>query len=73
MTDGKFFRIESINIRNFFLKKKISLLKSSNEFFYLSQDEDWNNYLYFKIKKFKRLRPKRQNLLKIKLKKKKTI
>ena len=64
-----FFRIESINIRNFF-KKKDFTIKSSNEFFYLSQDEDWNNYLYFKIKKFKRLRPKRQNLLKIKLKKK---
>ncbi len=67
----KIFSYRKNKHKKFFLKKKDFTIKSSNEFFYLSQDEDWNNYLYFKIKKFKRLRPKRQNLLKIKLKKKK--
>ena len=66
----KIFSYRKYKHNKFFFKKKDFTIKSSNEFFYLSQDKDWNNYLYSKIQKFKRPIARKQNLLKIKLKEK---
>ena len=38
--------------KNYEFKKKNIYLKKSKNFFYLSQNKDWNNYQYYKIQKF---------------------
>ena len=38
--------------KKFRFKKKNLYLKESNNFFYLSQNKNWNNFLYYKIQNF---------------------
>ena len=49
----KIFTHNKYQNKKFPFKKKNFSIKSSNEFFYLSQSNNWNNYLYFKIQEFR--------------------
>ena len=56
--------------KKFPFKKKLYIINSSNEFFHLSQNDDWNNYIYSKIQNFKNNKTDESDLSKKKTKKK---
>lgn len=53
----------------FISKKKLYYINNSNEFFYLSQNDDWSNFIFSKIQKFKYNKIEKGDLSKQKYKK----
>lgn len=66
----KIFTHNKYQNKKFLFRKKNFSIKSSNEFFYLSQNNNWNNYLYSKIQEFKTNKTVKKDLSKKKSTKK---